>query len=365
MLDSSDSLTELLAGVLDEHPSVGAAPEPDSLPPACSPPAPVQIPAADIAAERAPAVPAALASRPRSAALSRRNTSDATAARPWGARSAEKTVALVSLASDPNEEFRPYMEDGHKIADPLLNRGSASRQDRWAFFGVYDGHGGRRETEYCEGKLHDVVLAELRSLASGQDVSSALKAAFAKVDSQLAMLGAWDSGCTVTVALAHLAGSSLTLHVANVGDSRAVLLGPGQAHRLSVDHRASDPAEAARVVREGGVVRRGRVGGRLCVSRSLGDHHLKSAGVSCVPEVCTVDAGEAHALVIASDGLWDVIEDADAGDVIDRCVERAVAQSREPAAVAAYLEENAARDLVAHAKERGSRDNVLCLVIFI
>lgn len=216
--------------------------------------------------------------------------------------------------------------------------------------------------------MHEVVLAELQKGGGGspgQDVGAALKDAFAKVDSQLAMLGAWDSGCVVTVTLAHLVGSSLTFTVANVGDSRAVLLGPGQAHRLSVDHRASDPVEAERVVREGGVVRRGRVGGRLCVSRSLGDHHLKSAGVSCVPEICTVDAGEAHALVVASDGLWDVIEDKDAGDIIDKCVERAVALSKDPAAVAAYLKDNAAHDLVAHAKERGSKDNVLVLVLFL
>ena len=34
--------------------------------------------------------------------------------------------------------------------------------------------------------------------------------------------------------------------------------------------------QAARVCREGGFVRHGRVAGQLSVSRSLGDHHLKA-----------------------------------------------------------------------------------------
>jgi len=35
--------------------------------------------------------------------------------------------------------------------------------------------------------------------------------------------------------------------------------------------------QAARVCRDGGFVRHGRVAGQLSVTRSLGDHHLKAA----------------------------------------------------------------------------------------
>mmetsp|Transcript_114644 Transcript_114644/g.324727 ORF Transcript_114644/g.324727 Transcript_114644/m.324727 type:complete len:473 (+) Transcript_114644:65-1483(+) len=284
---------------------------------------------------------------------------------PWGARAAGSggAVALVSLASDANEQCRPYMEDGHKVVDPFMVPGSGEGE-QWGFYAVYDGHGGRQEVDYCEATLHEVVLAELQGLSSGRDVGCALKAAFEKIDGQLAMLGAWKSGCTATVALVHRKGPATTLHVANVGDSRAVVLGRRSVRRVSNDHRATDPSEAARIAQEGGMVRHGRVGGQLSVSRSLGDHHLKSCGVSCIPEVHTCDVLEDRALVIASDGLWDALGDEDAYDVIDRCVGRAAAQVEGPEAIAEHLRGRVARDLVECAKERGSRDNILALVVF-
>ena len=97
------------------------------------------------------------------------------------------------------------------------------------------------------------------------------------MDSQLALLGAWNSGCTATVVLVQQAGGQRQVHVANVGDSRAVLVTPnGDSRRVTVDHRASDVEEAQRVCKEGGFVRHGRVAGQLSVTRSFGDHHLKA-----------------------------------------------------------------------------------------
>ena len=89
-----------------------------------------------------------------------------------------------------------------------------------------------------------------------------------------------------------------TLHVGNVGDSRAVLVSskypatstpkqdpdePGTvapshgfiATRLTFDHRAEDPAEQERIKIAGGFVTRNRVLGILAVSRSFGDHGMK------------------------------------------------------------------------------------------
>jgi serine/threonine protein phosphatase PrpC len=80
------------------------------------------------------------------------------------------------------------------------------------------------------------------------------------------------------------------LHVANVGDSRAVLvssLKPGSlesfnntthgygATRLSFDHSAEVLSEQQRVKEAGGFITRNRVLGILAVSRSFGDHGMK------------------------------------------------------------------------------------------
>jgi len=273
------------------------------------------------------------------------------------------TVALVSLAHDANAQFRPYMEDGHKVVDPITLH-SSGNDEHWGFFAVYDGHGGRHEVDFCESFLHQVLATESQNLAGNFDVPVAMRRCFEKIDSQLSMKGAWKSGCTATVALVHRAGSQLTLHVANVGDSRAVVVGSSGSRRVTTDHLAIDHEEAARVVRAGGIVRHGRVGGQLSVSRSLGDHHLKSSGVSCKPEVSSNDIRGDRALVIASDGLWDALEDADACNTVNQCMARADALGGDREAFTKYLCDNAAKDLVELAKRNGSRDNILVLVMF-
>merc|ERR1719341_1941076 len=128
------------------------------------------------------------------------------------------------------------MEDGHKVVDPLMRGSDRGGEDCWGLYAVFDGHGGCDETKYCEAKMHDVVLAELRHLVPGRDVKDALISSFKKIDGQLAMTGAWKSGCTATVALIHRqAGTRPKLYVANVGDSRAVVVGANGAKRVSTD----------------------------------------------------------------------------------------------------------------------------------
>eukprot|EP00930_Biecheleria_cincta_P037676 TRINITY_DN25886_c0_g1_i2.p1 TRINITY_DN25886_c0_g1~~TRINITY_DN25886_c0_g1_i2.p1 ORF type:complete len:374 (-),score=57.71 TRINITY_DN25886_c0_g1_i2:233-1354(-) len=277
----------------------------------------------------------------------------------WSA-SGSAEAPLVSLASDANSDFRSYMEDGHYVADPLMQRpGSA---ESWGLYAVYDGHGGRSEVDYCEKQLHKVVVAELQSLAPGRDACRVLETTFKKIDGQLAMLGGWSSGCTATVVLLRRQGSSggtATFHIANVGDSRAVLCGTDGVRRMTKDHHPKDPEEARRIVKDGGVIHNNRVGGKLLVSRSLGDHALKGRGLSCVPDTCSVSVVRGHILVMASDGLWDALSDADVRDELAQCLEEAKARGPD------WLRETAAQTLVDRAKERGSRDNILVLAVFL
>ena len=56
-----------------------------------------------------------------------------------------------------------------------------------------------------------------------------------------------------------------------------------------------------------------RVGGSLAVSRAFGDHSLKSDGVTAKPFINKhVLRPSDKFLVIASDGVWDVLSDQDA-----------------------------------------------------
>jgi serine/threonine protein phosphatase PrpC len=123
--------------------------------------------------------------------------------------------------------------------------------------------------------------------------------AFLITDMQSKKLNIGTSGATAVAALlasnpspsliSGEPGNRRTLYVANVGDSRAVLVSTRHpdhdgtdmpnsgyvATRLTFDHRAEDPEEQQRIKVAGGFVTRNRVLGILAVSRSFGDHGMK------------------------------------------------------------------------------------------
>ena len=63
--------------------------------------------------------------------------------------------------------------------------------------------------------------------------------------------------------------------MANTADTRAVLSRQGVALDLTIDRKASDPEEIARIAESGGFVANGRVQGTLAVSRALGDAQVR------------------------------------------------------------------------------------------
>lgn len=266
-------------------------------------------------------------------------------------RTQQPIATLCKTACEPNSNYRAHMEDSSVVIDPFFG----DAEDQWGFFAVYDGHGGRQAVDYCQQKLHSVLLDEvagrLCSDTSDEVISDAFNCTFRKVDDQLKMLGTWRCGCTVTVVLAHRTAKKMRLHAANVGDSRAIVVDGGDVQRLSRDHRPTDPAEIHRVEAEGGFVVRGRVVGQLGVSRALGDHSLKSVGVTWCPYTSARDVSLDSVLVIGSDGLWDVLSDGDVRQVVDR-------------GAAEGVPEKTPELLIKAALRAGSTDNTTTLVAF-
>jgi len=170
------------------------------------------------------------------------------------------------------------------------------------------------------------------------------------------------------------------LMLVNCGDSRAVLCraqnGRLNAVRLTDDHKPGRADEQRRVEANGGVVDHQGVwrvftpgpanfGGRnilwgLAVSRAFGDLLMKEpqrygcAGatgelVTAVPEIHCYDLfpQEDRFLILACDGIWDVLGDEDAVAV---CTEHRTA-------------DNAAHALIRRSFEVGSDDNLTALVV--
>lgn len=234
---------------------------------------------------------------------------------------------------------RPYMED---FTFSKIDFGSSGNS---SFFGVFDGHSGKRAAMWAK----EYLGRNLDQMLQNSDPENALVGAFLKTDgdflAQAAKEGLGD-GSTVTTAL--LLGREL--FVANAGDSRTILCHGSTALAMSEDHKPDRPSERRRIVQNGGTVLYcgcARVNGVLATSRGFGDKELKK-WVSAEPEIKqrTLVKGDDF-LVLASDGLWDVMSSNDAAAIVHR--------ERNP-----HL---AAKKLTAEALRLGSMDNVTALVV--
>lgn len=157
-----------------------------------------------------------------------------------------------------------------------------------------------------------------------EDLADALREAFLTTDELFMCTSASSAGSTAVAAIV----TATHIVVANAGDSRACLWRKGRVLPLSVDHKPDRPDELQRIREAGGWVSHGRVLHILAVSRSLGDRDFKfatasAAGmpitadlVSARPEVriCRVQQGDE--LLLACDGLWDVLSGEGAFDYL-------------------------------------------------
>ncbi|KAF9600994.1 hypothetical protein IFM89_014979 [Coptis chinensis] len=213
-------------------------------------------------------------------------------------------------------------------------------------FGIFDGHGGSRAAEYLKEYLFENLLKHPQFMT---DTKSAISETYKKTDMDFLDSESntyRDDGSTASTAV--LVGNQL--YVANVGDSRAVISKEGKAIPLSDDHKPNRIDERKRIESAGGVVMWAgtwRVGGVLAMSRAFGNRLLKQFVVA-EPEIQEQKIDdEFELLVLASDGLWDVVANEDAVSL--------ASSEEEP--------EAAARKLTETAFSRGSADNITCIVV--
>jgi protein phosphatase 1L len=213
-------------------------------------------------------------------------------------------------------------------------------------FGVFDGHGGARAAEYVKKNLFSNLISHPKFIS---DTKSAIADAYNHTDSEFLKSENTqnkDAGSTASTAI--LVGDRLL--VANVGDSRAVICRGGNAFAVSRDHKPDQTDERQRIEEAGGFVMWAgtwRVGGVLAVSRAFGDRLLKQYVVAD-PEIQEEKIDNSlEFLILASDGLWDVVTN-----------EEAVAMTKpieDP--------EVAAKRLMHEAYQRGSGDNITIVVV--
>lgn len=245
---------------------------------------------------------------------------------------------------------RDHMEDTFQVTHDLLGDGTVK------YYGVFDGHGGEKMSRFAATHLH-TLLAKQKDLKT--DTPNALINAFHELDAkwlQLALTTQDDDGSTGVVCVI-IDGK---IFCANTGDSRCVLGCTNiRCVEMSIDHKPNRLDEKERIEQANGKVLYvgtcWRVQGILAVSRSFGDRRLKR-WVIATPEVRVREmTNEDQFLVLATDGLWDVLSSQQAVDVTSRSMS-SQGGGKGFAAGAANL-------LVSTSFSKGSMDNITALVI--
>lgn len=262
----------------------------------------------------------------------------------------------VGVAENKNSKFRKSMEDVHTYV-----KNFASRLD-WGYFAIFDGHAGIQASKWCGSHLHSIVEQKIMEDET-RDVRDVLNDSFITIDKQINSDLQGNSGCTAAVCVlrwelpdtlskgdvANLQQYKRRLYTANVGDSRIVLFRKDGSIRLTYDHKASDILEMQRVEQAGGLIMKSRVNGMLAVTRSLGDKFFDSLVIGNPFTTSVEITDDDHFLILACDGLWDIIEDQDACELIK--------DIEDP--------NEAAKCLVKYALEHGTTDNVTVMVVML
>jgi len=243
------------------------------------------------------------------------------------------------------------------------------------FYCVFDGHGGVATAEYCGDHLGSLLCRELQE---NDDPRVAMHKALIQCDKDLDE-DQEDENTGATAICVYIEGNNM--YVANLGDSRAVLYRDGTAKPLSFDHKVTDKLEKDHIISLGGAVcpddpslppeepptcfcakcwwhcmenatflqgaQRLWPGG-LQVARAIGDFRSKP--------MCTNDSDlfqykledKDAFIVIACDGVWDVVKNETACNVVNK-------DKGDP--------EKSCKRLAEYAFEHGSTDNISVLIV--
>lgn len=264
-----------------------------------------------------------------------------------------------------------------------------------AIFGVFDGHGGVAAADYCGKNMMRFLRPETLLRANA---SRYLTRAFVECDSAYLQTCVDDktrqrAGTTALV----MACTGKRLIVANAGDCRAVLSRGGKAVPLSTDHKPTLASERARIEQRGRPLTTGdstvasspwhmrarkdlrpviggwrgryivnpKLGIGVSVSRGIGDYYFKHKQMirSVVPHPEVVDlpmSDDDEFVVLASDGLWDVMGSDEVVDFLHHQLD-----FQQNLSITQEKIEEAINVLANNAIVRGSTDSItVVLVLF-
>jgi serine/threonine protein phosphatase PrpC len=231
------------------------------------------------------------------------------------ANSPKDSFYQFSFAEDPNLGVRKVMED-FTIAEPRLDKSG-----EWGLFVILDGHGGSNVAEYAKANYPRILKEMLEVDEPDQNVKVIIEASIQKLSNELISLANVNGGSTFCGLLIN--SVKKIFFVINIGDSSLATVSVGDDGKnlnfkiLTNGHKVSNLQEKERIVHLNGLIH-DRVGGQLLVTRALGDFAFEPFGLSHSPEINEYPISKEKYILLASDGVWDVIDSKQALILIDQ-----------------------------------------------
>lgn len=264
---------------------------------------------------------------------------------------------------------------------PAAREGDTTIEAQASLFAVCDGHGGTWTSQL----VGDYLADELRPHAQGSEWwdkaarRAAMEKGFLSLDERLQREGgsrASNCGSTCIAAIVWPAGldegCTYRVLLANVGDSRGLVLRRGIDELFATrDHKPDDPREKRRIRQAGGYVlpaddpQPARLDGCLAMSRAFGDAKFKAEKslaaaaqkVVAVPEVYELSAEPGDVVILACDGVFDVLKSEEVAALAARTIDLQGGESSDAV--------HAASTIAWAALERETEDNVTCVVVHL
>ena len=209
-------------------------------------------------------------------------------------------IKEFAYKENQNKQYRSYMED--KSISILNFNGNKNN----ALFCIFDGHGGNVISSYLQNNFH----YEFKEMLNSNKKLDFFEL-FETIDIKIKKLPySYYQGSTACVVYITIENNKKILYCANVGDTRCLLTQPKFAKLLSSDHKVDNNKERERIIKSGGIINEGRIFGHINLSRAFGDWQFKDFGLISLPHVSKIEiSNDDQYVIIASDGVWDVLED--------------------------------------------------------
>eukprot|EP01006_Ploeotia_vitrea_P060186 TRINITY_DN75455_c0_g1_i1.p1 TRINITY_DN75455_c0_g1~~TRINITY_DN75455_c0_g1_i1.p1 ORF type:complete len:781 (+),score=128.69 TRINITY_DN75455_c0_g1_i1:85-2343(+) len=194
---------------------------------------------------------------------------------------------------------RANMEDAHAVRC----------ESNWGFFGVFDGHNGANCASFCSRAFPPAIAAATPPLSAEkiEEITLDIDAQYNK--------GNPPGGSTAALVIASLTEpNKYHVQVSHVGDSRVLVANrtTGNIKYSTVDHKPNLVRERMRIEKYGGVVKNGRVDGRLAMSRAMGDPEFKvgrpnplERRLTAQPDTAVMDCSTDDIVIVACDGIFE------------------------------------------------------------